>query len=119
MPKPSEETVSSDIEKLQEIMATLPDTSNHPGMERREYSLTKGDVLLIFKIAKVASSSHVCPFEEEESDVLLSIAKNANKTQRLASSIIIMGTVSAVLSGLWFAIKHVCTEWEHLGGSIK
>ena len=119
MPEPTIDTKKTDIELLQEIMASLPDTAAYVGSERREYSLTKGDVLLIFKIAKVASSKHVCPFVEEETEALQSIARNVNKTQKVASSLIIMGTVGAILSGLWFAIKHVATEWVHAGGMIK
>lgn len=109
----------TEVDKLQDIMDSLPDSAEHVGMERREYSLTKGDVLLIYRIAKVANAPHKCPFGGEEQDTLQSVAKNINRTQKIASAIVITGTVTAILSGLWFALKHVFTEWVMKGGQIK
>jgi hypothetical protein len=109
----------TEVDKLQDIMESLPDSVAHDGPNRREYSLTKGDVLLIYRIAKVANQPHACPFPKDEVDTLTSVAKNVNRTQKLASGIIIMGLVSGVLTGMWFAIKHIITEFVHNGGAIK
>ena len=108
----------ADVEKLREIIDDLPDSSDHAGMERREYSLTKGDVLLIYKIAKIAGS-HDCPFAEDESSTLQSVAKNINRTQNLASGAIIVGLVGATMSGLFFLVKYIVVEFIKHGGSLK
>lgn len=105
----------TDIEKLQLVIDDLPDKNDFTGNERREYSLTKSDVLLIYRIAKIANSPHPCPFESEESQTLQTVAKNINRTQKIASGIIIVGTTTAILSGVWFALKHVFIEWVKVG----
>jgi hypothetical protein len=109
---------SLNINELHEIMAELPDSSGHEH-ERREHSLTKADVLLIYRIAKLASVTHECPFQGEETGTLHSVARNINATQKIATIIVVTGFVTTILSGLWFAIKHVATEWIHTGAVIK
>jgi len=108
----------TDVEKLREIIDDLPDSSDHAGMERREYSLTKGDVLLIYKIAKIAGG-HDCPFQEEESRTLQSVAKNINRTHTLAYTAIVLGLVGATLSGLLLLAKYIIVEFVKHGGSLK
>lgn len=113
-------TEKSDIELLNDIMAELPDSSIHTE-ERRKYSLTKDDVLIIFRIAKIASG-HQCPFEgieKSEADTIMSVGTSITRTQKIATGILITGIVGAVISGIWYAIKHVVTEWVHGGGMIK
>lgn len=106
----------TEIDRLQDIMESLPDSTEHPGAERREYSMTKGDVLLIYRIAKLANAPHVCPFESEESETLQSVAKNINKTQKIASVLIITGVVTGMLSGIWYTVVHMMKEFVKAGG---
>lgn len=102
----------SDVEQLEVIMQTLDNSTElHHGGERREYSLTKGDVMMIYRIAKIAGTEHICPFQGEERTTLQGVAKNINRTQKIAAGIIIVGTTTAILSGIWFALKHVFSEW--------
>jgi len=101
----------TDIEKLEKVIDELPDKNDFTGTERREYSLTKGDVLLIYKIAKIASLPHVCPFEDEEKDTLNSVAKNINRTQKIASGVIITGLVTGVLWGIWHTIVYMAKQF--------
>lgn len=105
MPEPT------NIEKLQKVMEELPDSTDISGPERREYSLTKGDVLLIYKIATIANAPCQCPFDKEEQSLLQGMAKNMNKTQKIASSVLIYGVATAVLSAIWFAVVHAFKEW--------
>jgi hypothetical protein len=106
----------SDVDKLEVIMQILPDAADYPKSERREYSLTKGDVLIIFRIAKIAQTPHVCPFEGDEQDTLVSVAKNINRTQKIASVVIITGLVTGMLSGTWFAVKAALIGWIKING---
>lgn len=105
----------TEVEKLQDVIDTLPDRNDHTGNERREYSLTKGDVLLIYKIATIANKPHVCPFEQEETQTLNMVAKNINRTQKIAAGIVITGVTMSVLAGVWMAIKHFFLEWVKQG----
>jgi len=98
----------TEVDKLQDIMQSLPDSTEHIGVERREYSLTKGDVLLIYRIAKVANTPHVCPFEGEEQETLKSSARNMIKTQRIASMVII--------SGIFMMVKSFVINWLKTNG---
>ena len=69
---PGMDDVRSEVIRLQEIIDQLPEHNGlDPHQRRREYSLTKGDVILIYKIAKVASVPHLCPFEGDEASVWL------------------------------------------------
>jgi len=105
----------TDIEKLKDVIDELPDKNDFTGSERREYSLTKGDVLLIYKIAMIANKPHICPFVDEELDTLKSVAKNISKSQKIATSIIITGCTVAIFSGIWVAVKHAFLEWVKVG----
>jgi hypothetical protein len=108
----------TEIDKLKDIMESLPDSTEFPEhMKRREYSLTKGDVLLIYRIAKVANAPHVCPFKDEEQDTLANVAKNINRTQKIASVVIITGLVTGMLSGTLFAVKAAILGWLKINGS--
>ena len=107
-----------DIDRLNHIMRELPDHTEYSGTERREYSLTKGDVMLIYRIAKVASG-HECPFKNDESMTLQQVARNINITQKIATLFMVTGLVTTILGGIWFALKHLATEFIHNGGSIK
>lgn len=109
--------VDKEIDQLQEIMDELFEEAPDVTTERRKYSLTRGDVILIYRIAKIARANHICPFEEEEAKTLQTVANSITKTQKIASAIIITAAVTTVLSGVWFAIKHVFTEW--VKGGIK
>lgn len=114
-----EENELTDVDKLQAVMKELNAEDNvHIGGERRKYSLTEGDVMLIYQIAKIAGG-HTCPFEDDESETLQTVAKNINRTQKIASGIIIVSLVTAGLSGIWFALKHIIVEFVHNGGVIK
>jgi predicted secreted protein len=104
------------VDKLQDIMDDLPDSADDTGAERREYSLTRGDVMLIYKIARIANQPYVCPFDKEESSTLQSVAKNINKTQKITSILIITGVVTGTLSGIWYAIVHILTDFVRTGG---
>lgn len=110
---------TEDLRELQKIMDALADEFHSHNGERREHSLTKADVMLIYRIAKMAYVPHTCPFKGEETGTLHSIAKNINATQKIATFIMVTGLVSAILSGVWFAIKHIVTEWVHTGGTLK
>ncbi len=113
MPPDNQET---EVDRLQDIMEALPDSAEHFGQERREYSLTKGDVLLIYRIAKVANMPHVCPFEGDERDTLQSVAKNINKTQKIASIVIITSLVGGMISGTVLMIKSYIVAWMKANG---
>lgn len=106
----------TEVDRLQDIMEALPDSTEHVGTERREYSLTKGDVLLIYRIARVANMPHTCPFEGEEQDTLKSAAKNINRTQKIASVVIITSLVSGMLIGIWAVVKIAITDFIKTGG---
>lgn len=106
----------TEVDKLQDIMESLPDSSEHPGQERREYSLTKGDVLLIYRIARVANMPHVCPFADEEKDTLRSAAKNINKTQKIASVVIITSLVTGMITGIVMMVKSAILSWIKVNG---
>jgi hypothetical protein len=86
-------------------MESLPDSAEHPGENRREYTLTKGDVLLIYRIAKVANTPHVCPFEKGDVETLQSAAQNISRTQKIASYVIVVALLGGMLSGIWYALK--------------
>ena len=106
----------TEVDKLQDIMQSLPDSTEHIGVERREYSLTKGDVLLIYRIAKVANTPHVCPFEGEEQETLKSSARNMLKTQRIASMVIITALVTGMVSGIFMMVKNFVINWLKTNG---
>lgn len=116
---PDDEEVT-DVEKLQDIMDDLRVEIEYHGssQERRKYSLTEGDILLIYKIAKIANNKHVCPFEEAEQDTLKGVASNISRTQKVASVLIITGLVTAIGSGVWVAIRHFILEWVKTGGKL-
>ena len=108
---------ADEMKELQAIMDTLPDSSGHE-QERREHTLTKADVLLVYRVARLANVPHSCPFQGEETSTLHSVAKNINTTQKIATVIMVTGIVSTILGGVWFALKHVANEWIH-GGVFK
>lgn len=110
------EEQEDEVGKLQEIMSSLPDSADFPGHERREYSLTKADVLLIYKIAKVANASHICPFDGDERETLRSWARNVSASQKIASGAIIIALVTGMLSGTWFLIIHFVKAFVATGG---
>jgi tetrahydromethanopterin S-methyltransferase subunit F len=97
-------TQETEVDQLRDIMESLPDSSAYEG-ERREYTLTKGDVLLIYRIAKVANTPHVCPFERDDVETLQSAAQNISRTQKIASVVIVTALVGGMISGIWFALK--------------
>jgi hypothetical protein len=106
------QTQETEVDRLQDIMESLPDSlADHAGPERREYSLTKGDVLLIYRIAKVANLPHNCPFKGEEQETLQSVAKNINRTQKIASWVIITSLVTGMLTGIGYAIRAAVTQF--------
>jgi tetrahydromethanopterin S-methyltransferase subunit F len=98
-------TQETEVDQLRDIMESLPDSAEHPGENRREYTLTKGDVLLIYRIAKVANTPHVCPFEKDDVETLQSAAQNISRTQKIASIVIVTALVGGMVSGIWFALK--------------
>lgn len=106
----------NEVDKLQDIMESLPDSAEHSGQERREYSLTKGDVLLIYRIAKIASTPHVCPFEGDEQATLQTVAVNINRTQKIASVVVVTSLVTGMLSGTFFIIKSYIVGWIKSNG---
>lgn len=106
----------TEVDKLQDIMESLPDSTEHIGIERREYSLTKGDVLLIYRIAKVANSPHVCPFEGEERETLKTAASGMIKTQRIASVVVITALVTGMVSGVFIMVKSFLISWIKANG---
>lgn len=103
------------IERLDDIMDDLPDSCDYAGAERRKYSLTKGDVMLIYRIARIASISHDCPFKDDEPQVLRDVAVSITKTRKIAFTILITGIVTATLAGVWSSLKHVFLEWVKVG----
>jgi len=107
----------TDIAVLEEIMAMLPDPEDHTNCERRRFSLTQEDVLVIYRIAKAAGNHH-CPFEKDESDALKSVAQNMNRTQKIATIVFITGSVTAILSGMWYMIVHVAVDWVQRAGTL-
>jgi len=106
----------NEVDKLRDIMESLPDAADHAGNERREYSLTKGDVLLIYRIAKVANIPHTCPFVDEERETLSNVAKNINRTQKIASGLVITGIVAGILSGIVYMVKTAIISWIKTNG---
>lgn len=115
-PKTPDET-ASEVIKLQEIIDALP-THNGEGPERRQYSLTKGDVILIYKIARVAAVPHVCPFEGEDAAVLQGVAKSVTRTQKIAGVAIITALIGGILSGAWYAAMALVREFVQNGGVL-
>lgn len=68
--------------------------------EKRKAVLTEADLEAIAERIQCNN----CAFSEAESATLRSFAKSINTTQRVASWVIITGTVTAVLSGIWKAV---------------
>ena len=105
----------TEMEQLQDIMEDLPEAADYAGPERREYSLTKGDVMMIYKIARIAYTSHVCPFKGDEADTLATVAKNINRTQKIASTVIVTSIVGGMLTGIWYILSHIVKEFVKSG----
>ena len=102
----------TEVDRLKDIMESLPDANDYaPGQQRREYTLTKGDVLLIYRIARVAMVPHICPFATEEAGTLQAVAKSINKTQKIAGLLIVTAIVTGTLTGIWKAGMHFFEEY--------
>ena len=74
--------------------------------ERRERTLTDADLEELSARLQCAK----CSFNHEEADTLRNLAKNINTATKLSTKIIITGIVMGVLSGIWFAVKHVLID---------
>lgn len=98
-----------EMKQLQEIMDELPNTGEF-SPERRKYSLTQGDVMMIYKIARVAYSSHTCPFKNGEAETLHDIAVSVSKSRSIAATSFITAIVTAIVSGAGYLIWHVIKE---------
>jgi predicted secreted protein len=85
-----------ELEKLQEIINHLPEES----------SLTPEDLLMIYRIAKLAQVAHNCPFDQDKREMLSTIAGTTLKTQKIASVVIITGLVTGMMSGIWYMVTH-------------
>lgn len=108
---------SSRMEQLQEIIDTLPSAENPP-KERRSNALTKGDVMIIYRIAAIANEPHVCPFAGDDAVTLHNVAKNVTRTQTIASGVIITALVAGTLTGIWKVVAYAVKQFI-LNGGIK
>lgn len=106
---------SSRMDMLQEIIDSLPSAENPP-KERRSNALTKGDVMIIYKIASIANEPHVCPFEGDDATVLHNVARNITRTQKIASGVIITGIVGGILTGVWAIVTYAIKQFISNGG---
>ena len=78
-------------------------TQRHPEeWVPRKSVLTEED---LNKIAEAVRCGN-CQFNRDEADTLKKFASSVNKTQRIASWVIITGIVGSVLSGTYHAIKY-------------
>jgi hypothetical protein len=105
------------LERIQEIVSTLPSGDDDQGGTYR--SLTKGDVMVIYRIARIAMDPHSCPFSGDDVLVLQDVAGNITKTRKITFFVLVSGLVGGLLSGLWFTISHVLKEFAATGGFIK
>ena len=103
-------TTSDTLEKLQEIIDTLEDSQG----EKKSNSLTKNDVMVIYRISRIAADPHVCPFSPQKAAILNNVADNVSKTQKIAAGVLIAGVVSGILGGSWklivFAVSQFITH---------
>ena len=76
--------------------------------ERRKHTLTDEDINKIVEAVK--THIHHCSFTPEQLDALRGIANGVNKTQKIASAMIIVAVVGTVLSGLGKAIYYYFVE---------
>ena len=102
MDNSSQET---EVDRLRDIMGSMPENANF------ESSLTRGDVMLIYRIARVANTPHVCPFEKDDIETLQSTAKNLNNTHKIASYVIIVALVGGAIGGIWKALVLLATDF--------
>jgi hypothetical protein len=83
--------------------------------ERRQHTLTDNDIDRI--VEAVTSKIHHCSFTPTQLDALRGIANGVNKTQKIASAMIIVAVVGAVLGGLGKAIYYYIVEIVVKGAS--
>lgn len=105
------------LDLIQEIVNSLPSGDDDQGGPYR--SLTKGDVMVIYRIARIAVDPHACPFAGPEVAVLRDVAGNITKTRKVSFVVLVTGLVGGLLSGLWFMIVHFVKELVATGGIIK
>lgn len=106
----------TEMDQLQEIMDELPESGDY-SPERRKYSLTQGDVMLIYKIARIAYSSHVCPFRANgEAETLHDIAVSVSKSKSIGATAAITAIVTAFISGAGYVIWHALKDALAAGG---
>lgn len=108
----------TDLERLQEIMDELPDQGDF-NPERRKYSLTKADVLMIYKIARIALPEHICPFKDGEAKTLKGMAGSVSRTQKLASVLVATAIIGAIISGIGAGLMHLVRDFIQNGGQLK
>lgn len=111
MPQAQTAQEKTEFEKIECLIKkfAIKDSAEYPSGERRKNALTRDDVLLVFEIARIANQ-HKCPFTPEEAETLQSSAKVMNKTSKVASTVIIGGTVTATVFFVWHAIRHYGLE---------
>lgn len=74
--------------------------------ERRQQVLTEADLEAIRESIRCEK----CVFSHDVADTLNGLARNINTATKLSTRIIITGIVAGVLSGIWFAVKHVLLD---------
>ena len=84
--------------------------------ERRVSTLTDDDLQ---RIADIMTCNKCGSFTTEEAHTLKSFASNINRTQRIATWIIISGMVVSVVSGVIAAVKYYLLNVVLKGGNLK
>lgn len=69
----------------------------------RKNVLTEAD---LEKLAEVMQCTRCGSFTAEQTSTLVTLANSVNRTQKIASWVIITGTVSAFFAGVYAAIKY-------------
>ena len=70
--------------------------------EKRRMTLTQDDLDAISERFQCVS----CQFTKDEADTLKKFATSVNRTQKIASWLIITGVVTSVFTGIYHAIKY-------------
>jgi hypothetical protein len=82
--------------------------------ERRQHSLTDDDIERI-RVA-ISEAIHQCSFTHRELETLKGLAGGVNKTQKIASYMIIASLVGATIGGIGKAVYYYLVEVFIKGG---
>lgn len=104
------------LKLLQEIIDSLPSVCEKD--ERRKNALTKGDVTIIYQIARIAMEPHECPFDDDDIAVLHGVARNITKTQKISFVVLVTALVSGAISGIGYMALNLLRDFINSGGVL-